>query len=393
MIHIHPFPARMAPEIALAKLSNLNPGQKILDPMVGSGMVLSTAARQGIQSIGVDIDPLSVLISSVASTKLESKHAYNGLNLLLDTIKRDDNEFQIIPWIDSDEETKKFIDFWFFSKQTVQLRKLSYHLVVKPIPVSQNVLNLLITCVSRLIITKEPMASLARDTAHSRPHRVLLENNFDVFASLPDSLKHVLKALDSAKILTNATTYHGDARHLDFIDKDSIDAILTSPPYLNAIDYMRGHKFSLVWFGYTISKLRNIRLGSIGSEKAIEKELEIKFSEILNDDIFPKTDHRMAMIIRRYFVDLYFQLVECFRVLKPNGIASFVIGNSELKGQYIPNSEFLIKAATSAGFELISEETREIPNNRRYLPITGNNIKSLSKRMRTEHIISFIKRI
>jgi DNA modification methylase len=240
-------------------------------------------------------------------------------------------------------------------------------------------------------VTKEPRASLARDTAHSRPHRVLLDNDFDIFAALPNSLKHVLKALDSTKIIANSTTYHGDARQLDFIEDDSIDAILTSPPYLNAIDYMRGHKFSLVWFGYTISQLRNIRSEAIGSEKAIDKDLSDNFSDFFDDNTFPKTDQRLTNVIRRYFVDLCLQLIECFRVLKPTCIATFVIGNSELKGQYIPNNKFLKKAATIAGFELISEETREIPYNRRYLPIMGKNIKSLSKRMRSEHIISFKK--
>jgi DNA modification methylase len=137
-------------------------------------------------------------------------------------------------------------------------------------------------------VTKEPRASLARDTAHSRPHRVLLDNDFDIFAALPNSLKHVLKALDSTKIIANSTTYHGDARQLDFIEDDSIDAILTSPPYLNAIDYMRGHKFSLVWFGYTISQLRNIRSEAIGSEKAIDKDLSDNFSDFFDDNTFPK---------------------------------------------------------------------------------------------------------
>jgi len=42
--------------------------------------------------------------------------------------------------------------------------------------------------------------------------------------------------------------------------------VLTSPPYLNAIDYMRCSKFSLVWMGHTIRELRNIRADSVGTE-------------------------------------------------------------------------------------------------------------------------------
>ncbi|NTW88841.1 MAG: hypothetical protein HGB26_06910, partial [Desulfobulbaceae bacterium] len=183
MKHIHPFPARMAPEIALSKLITLKRGQRVLDPMTGSGMVLSTAARSGIESIGVDLDPLAVLISGVASTRVEVSEIYRGLTLLEESVLGiSDNEI-VLPWIDQDPETKTFISFWFFEKQILQLRKLAYFLIQKPIKVGQEIINVLITAVSRLIVTKEPKASLARDTAHSRPHRTLSSNDFDIFES------------------------------------------------------------------------------------------------------------------------------------------------------------------------------------------------------------------
>lgn len=50
------------------------------------------------------------------------------------------------------------------------------------------------------------------------------------------------------------------------LDDASIDLVVTSPPYLNAIDYMRCSKFSLVWMGHGISDLRRLRSRSIGSE-------------------------------------------------------------------------------------------------------------------------------
>lgn len=62
---IHPFPARMAPEIALKALSSLPEGSTVLDPMTGSGTVLREAVMQGHQAYGYDLDPLAVLISKV----------------------------------------------------------------------------------------------------------------------------------------------------------------------------------------------------------------------------------------------------------------------------------------------------------------------------------------
>ena len=48
---------------------------------------------------------------------------------------------------------------------------------------------------------------------------------------------------------------------------NSIDLIITSPPYAsNAIDYMRAHKFSLVWLGHSVTTLSKIRRKYIGGE-------------------------------------------------------------------------------------------------------------------------------
>ena len=47
----------------------------------------------------------------------------------------------------------------------------------------------------------------------------------------------------------------------------SVDLIVTSPPYANAIDYMRAHKFSLVWLGQPIANLSHLRGKYIGAER------------------------------------------------------------------------------------------------------------------------------
>src|SRR4051795_12082503 len=65
--HVHPFPARMAPEIALSKIDLLTePGAVVLDPMCGSGTVVRLAAQHGRVGIGVDLDPLAVIITRTA---------------------------------------------------------------------------------------------------------------------------------------------------------------------------------------------------------------------------------------------------------------------------------------------------------------------------------------
>lgn len=392
MIHIHPFPARMAPEIALKKLSELKKGQTVLDPMSGSGMVLSIAARNNISAIGVDLDPLARLISLVGATKVEEKDAVLGLERLLEEARKSNGYDLRLPWIDDDEETQKFIAYWFADKQICQLRILSYLLVSEP-PLIQDekIRNILFISLSRLIITKEPKASLARDTAHSRPHRTIADNEFDVLEAMPASLKHVLRALAPNEIGINVKAHLGDARHIAFINNSEIDAIISSPPYLNAIDYMRGHKFSLVWFGYRISDLRKIQNTAIGTERLTDHQADKEFEALSRALKFDELEPNKIKILQRYFDDLCLHLREANRVLKHGAFASYVVGNCAIRGKLIENNKLLIKAAQLAGLEVVEESVREIPDNKRYLPISVHTENSLAKRMRTEHIISMFK--
>lgn len=393
MIYVHPFPARMAPEIALSKIKNLSKGKRILDPMSGSGMVLSQASRHGIESIGYDLDPLARLVSKTCATRANERKAKEQLEKLLEKCSRllARGKGITLEWIDNDDETKDFIDFWFYSKQRKQLRFLSYYLVANPFIRDPNVLNILRVAVSRLIVTKEPKASLARDTAHSRPHRTIEKNDFDIYDELPASLNHVLQALDSSSIEVDTKTYLGDARHMGRIANGSIDAIVTSPPYLNAIDYMRGHRLSLVWLGYNLSKLRKIRRDSIGSENATQGNTEDTFVKALVDLGLRDLDARNVRMLGHYYRDLTLQLSESHRVLKSGGTATYVIGNSTIRGNYVQNSEFLKLAGKQCGLFVTDETIRKIADNRRYLPVNVAGKNALASRMRTEHIIEFRK--
>ena len=382
----------MAPEIALEGLQDLPKDSRVLDPMTGSGMVVSTAARLGLKAIGYDLDPLACVISKVSGTRIIEEKVRDACDELLSQCARLNSDSIALPWIDSDDETKSFVAFWFAPKQIQQLRKLSYLLVQAPFVKSFSLVNVLRLAVSRLIVTKEPKASLARDTAHSRPHRTLKENGFDVIEALPKSLDHVLAALAPSSILEDARIYRGDARRLGRIASNSIDCIVTSPPYLNAIDYMRGHRLSLVWFGYNIAELRRLRSRSVGAEihKASRTHHALKrFFRELHSDVEP---HKRNML-RRYYYDLLSITAEASRVLKPNRQATYVIGNSHIKGNEISNFELLVSAAGESGLNVVEYFSRQIPENKRYMPLLNCSENGLSKRMKKEHVITFVKKV
>src|SRR5437016_11728642 len=70
---IHPFPARMAPGIALEALGESTTPLRVLDPMTGSGTVLAVARAQGHRAYGIDLDPLAVLLAGVWTRSVDAE--------------------------------------------------------------------------------------------------------------------------------------------------------------------------------------------------------------------------------------------------------------------------------------------------------------------------------
>jgi DNA modification methylase len=358
--------------------------------MCGSGTTLRMALEAGHEVVGSDLDPLAILISRVNTTALIEDEAVGAayraveLALSLDAAKIE------LEWIDNDDETKKFIEFWFAKKQESELRRLVYVINCNFEEPQKSFLKI---ALSRIIITKEMSASLARDTSHSRPHRVATVNDYDVFKGFLRSAKILSQRVPKGNIPA-ASVERQDARQLSSLPDAQIDAVITSPPYLNAIDYMRGNKLSLVWLGYKISDLRSIRGTSIGAEKKPEAKADFNLIKKASQrlEFYGELHNRDRNMFDRYIYDLYLLMEEIFRVMKPQAKAVLVVGNSCLKEIFIKNTEAVKIAAEAAGLKFENEEERELPANKRYLPVFNKESESsLAKRMRTESILAFIK--
>ena len=394
--YIHPFPARMAPELALNALRSLPPGKSILDPMSGSGTALKHASMLGHTAFGCDMDPLAVLVANVWTKKIDVSIAEKAGRAVAATAASLDPRRIELPWIDNDAETRNFVHYWFGRSQRQELRCISAVLAnpkrYLKAQFPSECLDALKVALSRIIITKEQKASLARDTSHSRPHKVSNCSNYSVFRGFEKSVGQVIKKLDAGNDHGPASIEIGDARSLQFPSK-RFDYVITSPPYLNAIDYMRGHKFTLVWLGHSIPSLRKIRTASVGAEKAPERQdgpSGNSIGEILSQaGNLEKLPGRYAAMIERYAIDMEKSLAEASRVLRHDGAATYVVGNSCLKGVYIRNSNIVLAAAKMSGLRLLRSYDRELPQNHRYLPIDSNS--ALSRRMRIETILNFKK--
>jgi len=389
---VHPFPARMAPSIALEKLPK---GKQhiILDPMAGSGTTLVTARLNGHRAIGFDVDPLAVLMArvwcssiNVDKTRLYFEQVVEKSIRTYKTIRAD----KAYP-PHADHKTKKFIDFWFDTDNRKQLTALAKAITKVP---DSNVKQILWCAFSRSIITKVSGVSLAMDVSHSRPHKKYDVAPVRAFDAIKKHFEIIIKNAPFQKEnrLPEVEVMLGDARRLP-LRNGSVGTVITSPPYLNAIDYLRGHKLALVWMGHNVDELKGIRSGSIGTEKVFSNSMKQNWAlKILKkmklSDAVPA---RTRNIILRYIIDMNGVISEISRVVRRNGRVIFVVGDSTLHGIFVKNSLVLIELSKQHSLKLTSTKKRPLPENRRYLPSPtfSKSGQALSKRMREEIILCF----
>ncbi len=228
---------------------------------------------------------------------------------------------------------------------------------------------------------------MAADTSHSRPHKVRTDNEFDVFDGFVKAARRISRVIEGNPESVT-TVRRRDARRLSGIRTGSIDLVVTSPPYVNAIDYLRGHRLSLVWLGHPISGLANLNKRYMGSEVRRSK-VEQRF---VHDPAYRDLPAGLQRTLARYTNDMGAMTREMARVLKPGRQAVLVVGNSTLSGVTIDTAQVIRNCAEAAGLGLTNQYLREIPENSRYLPPPARATDNrLSRRMQVETVMSFSK--
>jgi DNA modification methylase len=391
----HPFPARMAPGIALDALGKNEKRLRVLDPMMGSGTVMAVAAHKGHKSIGFDLDPLAVLIARVWTTPIDTKRFEQLAEKITASAKerartlRDRDAYPK----NADAETKAFMRYWFDPLARKQLTALSE--AIKDVR-NRRLREALWCAFSRLIITKSAGASRAMDLSHSRPHRVFERAPVKPLSKFAIAARYVAQSIKPAS-KSNEPIHllkKGDARRIP-LRASSVDLVITSPPYLNAIDYIRCSKFTLVWMGHSIPKLSKLRRESVGTEVGLKCGPNQKYIKQIAKkmSLNKKLSIRHEAILARFIEDMCTAIREVARVLVPGGKAIYVVGENTVRGSYIRNSSLIIEAAKLSGMRLRKKQSRRLPQNKRYLPPPSAKKERalLNARMRREVVLTLQK--
>lgn len=390
----HPFPARMPLDVARAAVRAFSePGDVVLDPMCGSGVVLRAAQLEGRQGLGSDVDPLAVLLARTLCLR-DAPSDFVELASEIETEARrlsSDEAFVQSRLDELTAEDQKFVKYWFPEKNYRQLFALAA--AIEEAAVREQSPSALATavCFSSCIISRASGASFAMDLSRSRPHKVPSKNPCDAFQLWERAVSNFQRHFHAMQSCTyEAVAKLADARKLDVQD-NSVDAVITSPPYVNAIDYIRTSKFTLVFFGYRLEQLREIRSGSIGAEKALSADrLHPDLAKLVDRNV---VDPRRQPMMRRYLHDLHLVLREAHRVLRPGGRVLTVVGPTILSKREYDGAAVIGEIAQIAGLELLAAGRRNLNPQNRSLPPPNRNARSQSihRRMTCELYVSLRK--
>jgi DNA modification methylase len=391
--NLHAFAAKFPPQLPRLFIRELTrPGEVVLDPMVGSGTAIVEAVLAGRHAVGVDLDPLAVLIAQVKSMRLNLPSCISVGDKVLQRAKghlgqKGDRDLRSR----YSPHVLEFFEYWFKPHTVAELDALVH--AIEPVcdPAVRSFLKVVF---SSMIITKSGGITRARDLAHSRPHR---DENKEIPKSAFDAFRIRLhRAIESMENLVETTAYahvvRGDARLLPLRDR-SVQLIVTSPPYAaNAIDYVRAHKFSLIWFGYEPKSLSELRKNYIGAEVR-SRNLRLP-SETGNRILhtLQRQDAGRASVVAHYFSEMDLSLSEMLRVLSPGRAAILVVGSSTIRGVQIKAPLVLAELAESAGFYVKGIANRQIVRDARMLPVSHSTSRNgIEARMHEEGVIGLIK--
>lgn len=417
--NFHSFPAKFPPQLPRKFILGLtSPGEIVLDPMLGSGTTIVEAFLSGRCGIGTDIDPLALLVSKVKVTSLDANEAARLGKKALEQAELavEQKSSRLEAKLESrSAKTREFINYWFAKETQIELQAL-----IDAIQQIENhaVRIFLKLTFSSTIITKASV-SFAFDLAHTRPHRAKIvyskagqvilgqdriEDPTDREKLLTKTLKSPLREFDKRlhqNIQGLREASFGEIRpHVVFgnaealpLDENSVDLIVTSPPYAaNAIDYMRAHKFSLVWMGYPIDALGDKRKEYIGGEAITGVDYE-ELPEEAKDmvDAIAKIDEKKGRVLHRYYSETTRLLREMKRVLKPGKAAIVVVGDSTMRGKNTQTGYCVADIGRSIGFEVPKIGFRDLDRNRRMMPteFQPSSDSQIQRRIHDEYVIGF----
>jgi site-specific DNA-methyltransferase (cytosine-N4-specific) len=388
----HNYPAMMIPQVA-SRLINLygKNATTLFDPYCGTGTSLVEANLKGIDAYGTDLNPMARLIANAKTTIIELQ--------ILDSYVRKFNDFLFIlnfgiEKLNIVSPCFKNIDFWFKNDTKEELANIKQF--INNIE-NEHVKNFFLVAFSETVressLTKNSEFKLCR-----MPEKQRKKFNPDVFEIINSKLsrnRSGLKAyIEQKKNNTTAKIYDfNSSEKIDKLENESIDIVVTSPPY--------GDSRTTVAYGQ-FSRLSNQWL-DIENANQIDNQLmggKAKDIKTIGMPIIDKTvekiackDEKRARDIYSFYADYSKSIANVSQVIKKYGYVCYVVGNRRVKDIILPTDEITRCLFEEYGFEYINTFIRNIPNKR--MPSENSPTNKIGKKattMKNEYIVIMQKK-
>ena len=360
----------------------LNESSLIVEPFAGSGTTNVSSKMFNIKSIGFDANPLMSFISSVKTTwnidlDIFKKEVLRVSKFFLDNIYNF-NSLKIDRGF-LDKMPKRELNQWLsigLQKEVVLLK--NYINTIK----NTDIKNLLLLAMSRSALDASFVSFCPGTTFYPFREKDEFWNIFtdkivDIYNDL-EKLRKLNTTFKESQII-NDTCLNASA----YLEKNSIDFIVTSPPYPNDLEYTRQTRLELYLLDFVenMDDVQKIKRKMVkGSTKLIYKDSNSaeqikKFDSVteISDLIYEQTKDKnwgfdYPRMIREYFGDMYLCLKEFLPLMKKDAHFLLVVGDQTIKGVYIPVCDILIEMAKDIGYEESKKDLFRIRKS------TGHNI-------------------
>lgn len=295
----------------------------VIDPMCGSG---TTALEAGIlkrRCAVNDVNPLSVLISKVKTTKidkslLEEKLEYLKANYCPMSLE----EYAFVPVALKDP------DHWFLKETSDSLRGIKYLIEQETDTNLKNFLKVIFAAtIRRVSRATTQQGRLFLDVATA------LE---DAFPTFEKRYEIGMKGLAELPEISDIEYYNVDLKDLSAIDYEGkAKLVILHPPYFNSYKYSSVNSLEMGWLGYDRNQCN-------------KKEVK-EFFKVGKPENY-----------ERYVKDMSLALSNALNMLVPGGVLGLMIGDTIMKGEYIQVTRSLMDKLDSDKYE-ISKVVMRVP--------------------------------
>jgi SOS regulatory protein LexA len=385
---LHTYPAMFIPQVARRLIKSYSQkGNTICDIFCGSGTALIESRLMGRNSYGIDLNPLAIFLAKVKTTAIEpkkiTKEYYNLINRI-EKIK------------EKEIEKPNFfnIDFWFKEKIIIKLSRIKKAIKQIENNLIRNFFMIAFSETVRLSSnTKNGEFKLVRISKEK-----LDDYDPDVISIFKNKCELNINGMTDYYNSVDKNTWTkiilGDSSKNNGIQPNSIDAIITSPPYGDSrttVAYGQFSRLSAQWIDIfedpnTASGLDKELLGG----KPMELSNNFLKSKYLNQVLteIRKKDEKRAKDVFSFYIDLEKCLRQAHRILKRNAYFCIVIGNRLVKQVRIPTDFIIAELCENIGFKCEDIFVRNIPGKRMPIKNSPTNVAGqLEETMNKESIV------